>query len=209
MARRLGVVGRATDWIIELGGRVRLRWNLVSINRRHFGAVRGIYSASVNVKFEEGATFIFGSWLCTANQDGKLQHELRDVTIASAPPPAQTTPVPATTRAGHCAQIVKGLRLRHDPRIVSNSENSNRTNDDSGLVALKYQDQADSRRTRLLGGLRIISSIRQGTSVRTVTSIIQEARPRSTLRLVGSVARVLFLSEQGSFFDKNPDYGNQ
>nr|CAB3499174.1 unnamed protein product [Digitaria exilis] len=175
------------------------------------------FSASVNVKFEEGATFIFGSWLCTANQDGKLRHELRDVTIAlrrelcgetmaSPPPPVRVT-VRRSSRVSDSNTIFGSYPTRRSTSRQKPS--STRTNDDSCLVALKYQDQADSRRTRLLGGLRIISSICQGTSVRTVTSVIQEARPRSTLRLVGSVARVLFLSEQGSFFDKNPDYGNQ
>nr|CAB3447312.1 unnamed protein product [Digitaria exilis] len=180
--------------------------NLVSINRRHFGAVRGIYSASVNVKFEEGATFIFGSWLCTANQDGKLRHELRyvmialrrefrDETMASPPPPARVT-VRRSLRVSDSDTIL-GL---YPTRMSTwrQKPSSTRTNDDSGLVALKYQDQAYSRRTRLLGGLRIISSIRQGTSVRT-----------AKINPATSVAKVLFLFEQGSFFDKNPDYGNQ
>ncbi|KAF8781326.1 hypothetical protein HU200_000555 [Digitaria exilis] len=177
----------------------RHRWvqkpqNLVSINRRHFGAVRGILlvDASVNVKFEEGATFVFGSWLCIANHDGKLQRELRDEAVASAPPPAQITPR-GSRKTPNFDTISGSYPTRRS--TWRQKPSSTRTNDDSGLS--------------LLGGLRIISSIRQSTSVMTVTSVIQEARPRSTLRLVGSVAMVLFLSGQGSFFDKNPDYGNQ
>nr|CAB3504499.1 unnamed protein product [Digitaria exilis] len=126
--------------------------------------------------------------------------------MASPPPPARVT-VRRSSRVSDSNTIFGSYPTRRS--TWRQKPSSTRTNDDSCLVALKYQDQADSRRTRLLGGLRIISGICQGTSVRTMTSVIQEARPRSTLRLVGSVARVLFLSEQGSFFDKNPDYSNQ
>ncbi|KAF8745039.1 hypothetical protein HU200_013449 [Digitaria exilis] len=128
----------------ELESRRKPGVNLVSINRRHFGAVRGIYSASIVTKFEAGASFVFGSWLCIANQEGELQHQLRDEVAAPASPRAQTTP--STWRP---------------KQIQARADHVNST-------PVKGQDQATC--PRLPGGLRITSESRQGSTIRTVTA---------------------------------------
>nr|CAB3466544.1 unnamed protein product [Digitaria exilis] len=151
--------------------------NPVSINRRHFGAVRGdtlvefsskesmaTFSASIVTKFEAGASFIFGSWLCTANQEGELQRQLRDEAVASTPPHAQIAP--------------RGFRKTPDSDTISGSYPTRRSTwrpkqiqsraDHDNSAPTKGQDQATC--PRLPGGLRITSESRQGSTIRTVTA---------------------------------------
>ncbi|KAF8756316.1 hypothetical protein HU200_011103 [Digitaria exilis] len=140
--------------------------NPVSINRRHFGAVRGdtLVDASIVTKFEAGASFIFGSWLCTANQEGELQRQLRDEAVASTPPHAQIAP--------------RGFRKTPDSDTISGSYPTRRSTwrpkqiqsraDHDNSAPTKGQDQATC--PRLPGGLRITSESRQGSTIRTVTA---------------------------------------
>ncbi|KAF8666369.1 hypothetical protein HU200_053472 [Digitaria exilis] len=144
--------------------------NLVSINRRHFGAVRGIYSASIVTKFEAGASFVFGSWLCIANQEGELQHQLRDEVAAPAPPRAQVTPqgsrkiANSDTISGSYPTRRSTWRLK---QIQARADHVNST-------PVKGQDQATC--PRLPGGLRITSVSRQGSTIRTVTATLRVPR---------------------------------
>nr|CAB3476548.1 unnamed protein product [Digitaria exilis] len=159
-----------TQATVGTASRQRRVWNVVSIIRRHFGAVRGdllsmaSFSASIVTKFEAGATFVFGSWLCTANQEGELQHQLRDVVAAPASPHAQTTP--------------RGSRKTLNSDTISGSYPTRRSTwrpkqiqtraDHVNSTPVKRQDQAT--RPRLPGGLQITSDFRQGSTIRTVTT---------------------------------------
>nr|CAB3503418.1 unnamed protein product [Digitaria exilis] len=143
--------------------------NPVSINRRHFGAVRGdvsrrVVNASIVTKFEAGTSFIFGSWLCTANQEGELQHHLRGEAVAPASPRVQTTP--QGSRKSLNSDTIPGSyptrRSTWRPKQIQSRA------DHDNSAPTKGQDQATC--PRLPGGLRITSESRQGSTIRTVTA---------------------------------------
>nr|CAB3498769.1 unnamed protein product [Digitaria exilis] len=121
------------------------------------------FSASIVTKFEAGASFVFGSWLCIANQEGELQHQLRDVVAALASPRAQTTP--------------QGSRKTlNSDTIVSYSEEYMASEADSS-------PGRPPTCPRLPGELRITSDSRQGSTVRTVTATPRAPRnPSSSSR---------------------------
>nr|CAB3504318.1 unnamed protein product [Digitaria exilis] len=122
------------------------------------------FSASIVTKFEAGASFVFGSWLCIANQEGELQHQLRDEVAAPASSRVQTTP--RGSRKIPNSDTIPGSyptrRSTWRPRqIQSRADHVNST-------PIKGQDQATC--PRLPGGLRITSEFRQGSTIRTVTT---------------------------------------
>nr|CAB3446889.1 unnamed protein product [Digitaria exilis] len=120
--------------------------NLVSINRRHFGAVRGdilsmaSFSASIVTKFEEGATFIFALL------------------------PTQITP--RESRKTPNSDTIFGLyptrRSTWRPKLTPARAHNNQ--------------QVRSTGPRLPGGLKITSDFHQGSTIRTVTTTPQALR---------------------------------
>nr|CAB3469830.1 unnamed protein product [Digitaria exilis] len=72
------------------------------------------FSASIVTKFEAGATFVFGSWLCMANQEGELQHQLRDMIPARAGH-VNLTPVKRQDQATR-PRLPGGLQITSDFR---------------------------------------------------------------------------------------------
>nr|CAB3503784.1 unnamed protein product [Digitaria exilis] len=122
------------------------------------------FSASIATKFEAGASFVFGSWLCIANQEGELQHQLRDEVASPASSRVQTTP--------------RGSRKIPNSDTISGSYPTRRSTwrpkqiqsraDHVNSTPIKGQDQATC--PRLPGGLRITSEFRQGSTIRTVTT---------------------------------------
>ncbi|KAF8725758.1 hypothetical protein HU200_020310 [Digitaria exilis] len=177
-----GCTAKSTGcWAWEFTSSATASGNLVSINRRHFGAVRGdlLVDASIVTKFEAGASFIFGSWLCIANQEGELQHHLRDEAAAPALPRVQTAP--QRSRKTPNSDTISGSyptrrSTWHPKQIQSRADHDNPT-------PTKGQDQATC--PRLPGGLRITSEFRQGSTIRTVTATPRVSRnpgynPRGT-----------------------------
>ena len=56
------------------------------------------FCASITIKFDEGATFVFGSWLCIADWDDVLHRYFADDLMPKTTPPiapALVAPTPA------------------------------------------------------------------------------------------------------------------
>nr|CAB3446762.1 unnamed protein product [Digitaria exilis] len=116
------------------------------------------FSASIVTRFEAGATFIFGSWLCIANQDGTLLRELRDEAVAS---------------------------LRED-RILLGGVHGARSRFKLGPTTSTQplsSGRIDPRVHDSLVGLQITSDFHQGSTIRTVTTTPRAPRnPNSSSR---------------------------
>nr|CAB3502307.1 unnamed protein product [Digitaria exilis] len=100
------------------------------------------FSACINVKFDEGTTFIFGSWICTANQDGKLH----------PPPPAQVTPR-GSRKTPNSDTIFGSYPTRRSTWCPKQTQARANNNNDPAPI----KQQVQPTRPRLHGGLQITS----------------------------------------------------
>nr|CAB3492390.1 unnamed protein product [Digitaria exilis] len=110
------------------------------------------FSASIVTKFEAGATFVFGSWLCIANQDGTLLRELRDEAIT--PRGSRKTPNSDTILGSYPTR-----RSTWRPKQIQAQANH------VDPAPVKRPDRSTC--PRLPGGLQITSDFHQGSTIRT------------------------------------------
>jgi hypothetical protein len=152
------------------------------------------FSASIVTKHEEGATFVFGSWLFVADQAGDLRRELRNVTTPTTAPPTRITPRRSSNNSE--SDMISGLyptrRSTWRPK-----RSSTPTREDMEGVVIHQDSQLAHHKSRLPTSLRIVSSEDQGVVTRVVTVIPTANNPQTTRQSKEELSKQTSRLDQG------------
>lgn len=136
--------------------------------------------ASIDIMFEERATFVFHSWFCITNQDGVLHRELRDDASPTISSPVRIMPHQASTNSN--PNTISGAYLIRRSKWRS-KRRSALTRVGSGDLDFERNAPPGHHQARLPTGLKITTRFDQGAVTRIVTTIPREVKPKTTPRL--------------------------